>query len=143
MSSVYLDENEYSRWIRSAELTLESAKKDLEFGDYSWACFKAHQAVEKALKAFLWGIGKPRVGHSLTYLLRYLSDTLNEKPSDDVVYACSVLDKYYIPTRYPDVWVEGIPEEYFTQREAEEAIKLALRVIEWVKELWQRLSRRD
>jgi HEPN domain-containing protein len=46
MSSFYLDDNE-RRLMKSAELTLESAKRDLEFGDYSWTCFKTHQAVEK------------------------------------------------------------------------------------------------
>jgi len=55
MSSFYLDDNE-RRLMKSTELTLESAKRDLEFGDYSWTCFKTHQAVEKALKAFLWAV---------------------------------------------------------------------------------------
>jgi len=56
MSSVYLDDNEFRRWMKSAELTLESAKRDLESSNYSWTCFKTHQAVEKALKAFLWAV---------------------------------------------------------------------------------------
>lgn len=47
MSSFYLDDNEFRKEMKSAELTLESAKRDLEFGDYSWTCFKTHQAVEK------------------------------------------------------------------------------------------------
>ena len=52
----YLDVSEFDRWLRSALRTLESAKRDLEFGDYNWTCFKAHQTVEKALKAILWGV---------------------------------------------------------------------------------------
>lgn len=40
--------------------------------------FKIHQAVEKALKAFLWGLGRPRPGHSLTYLLKYIFEILSE-----------------------------------------------------------------
>jgi len=51
----YLDVSEYERWTRSAVRTLESAERDAEHGDYNWACFKAHQAAEKALKALLWG----------------------------------------------------------------------------------------
>jgi len=140
--STPLDENEFSRWMRSSLHTLESAKRDLRFDDYAWACFKAHQAAEKALKAFLWGVGKPRAGHSLTHLLRYLAEVVGEKPLDDIVYACSVLDKYYIPIRYPNTWVEGAPEDFFTSREAEEAIKLAEKIINWVRDLWQRLLRR-
>jgi len=50
-----LDEGEYSRWIGSAHKTLESAQRDYEDGDYNWACFKAHQVAEKALKAIYGG----------------------------------------------------------------------------------------
>jgi len=40
------------------------------------------------------------------------------------------------------VWSEGIPEDYYSRREAEEAIRLAKEVIRWVEEVWRRLSRR-
>jgi HEPN domain-containing protein len=38
----YLDEGEFERWKRSALRTLESARRDLDGGDYNWACFKSH-----------------------------------------------------------------------------------------------------
>lgn len=139
----YLDDVEFERWMRSALKTLESAGRDLEFGDYNWACFKAHQAVEKALKAVLWGVGKPRIGRSLVHLLNYLAENVGVRPPEDIVNACTALSKFYTPTRYPDVWSEGTPEEYYSRNEAEEAIKLAVRVIDWVKDLWQGLLRRD
>jgi HEPN domain-containing protein len=36
-----------------------------------------------------------------------------------------------------------MPEEYFSAREAEEAIKLARLVLEWVEELWRELSGKE
>jgi len=138
----YFDEGEFDRWIKSALRTIDSAKRDLDGGDYNWSCFKSHQAVEKALKAVLWGVGKPRVGHSLIHLLSYLKEDIGVEVPEDISNACIVLSKYYTPTRYPDVWSEGIPEEYYSKREAEEAIKLAIHVIEWVRELWRRLLRK-
>ncbi|MEM1664224.1 MAG: HEPN domain-containing protein [Zestosphaera sp.] len=84
---------------------------------YSWACFKAHQATEKALKALLWGLGNPRVSHSLPALLSELGDVLGEVP-EDVRESCIRLNKCYIPTRYPDVWSEGIPEEQYSEKES-------------------------
>jgi len=138
----YLDEGEFGRWMRSALRTLESARRDLEAGDYSWACFKAHQAVEKALKALLWGIGRPRVGYSLVHILNYLAEGTGIEPPETITYACAILSKYYTTTRYPDVWSEGIPEDYYSRREAEEAIRLAKEVIRWVEEVWRGLSRR-
>jgi HEPN domain-containing protein len=70
----YLDEGEFERWMRSALRTLESARRDLNGGDYNWACFKSHQAAEKALKALLWGVGRPRSGHALTRLVRHVGE---------------------------------------------------------------------
>jgi len=142
LATAYLDEGEFSRWMRSSLRTLESARRDLEAGDFSWACFKAHQTAEKALKALLWGIGRPRVGRSLVHLLSYLAESTGVEPPEATTYACAVLSKYYTTTRYPDVWSEGIPEDYYSRREAEEAIGLAEEVIRWVEGLWRGLLRR-
>ncbi len=138
-----LNDREYQRWIKSAKHTLESAKRDYEAGDYVWACFKAHQAGEKAVKALLWSIGSPKIGHAIIRLLRYL-ESLGVEISEDIYEKAMVLDKYYISTRYPDVWSEGSPEEYFSKREAEKALNHANDIIEWVEELWRKLlSKRE
>jgi len=59
----------------------------------------------------------------------------------NVKQACTTLDKYYIPIRYPDAWVEGVPEDYFTESDARDAINKALLIIKWVKETWRKLLR--
>lgn len=68
-----MDVDEYRRWLDMAERTVKPAVRDAEGGDYNWACFKAHQAAEFALKALLYGIGRPVRGHSATRLLREIS----------------------------------------------------------------------
>lgn len=133
-----MDREEYERWMESAERTLRSAEKDLAAEEFSWACFKAHQAAEKALKAVLWGSGTPTYGHSLKKLYERL-ESLLRLGDREVMEDCLRLDKYYTATRYPDVWESGAPEEYFTKLEAEEAIERARRVIRWVQGLWASL----
>ncbi len=133
------DSNEYSRWMESAR-TLRSAQGDLERGDYNRACFKAHQAAEKALKALLWGVGAPTPGHSLPMLLEKVEEVLSIEEPFDVHEACIRLNKLYIATRHPNAWSEGIPEEYYSRSEAEEAIRYAAKVLEWVENAWRRLS---
>lgn len=128
--------------FRSSLKTLESARRDLDHGDYNWACFKAHQAAEKALKAILWSLGKPRGGHSLISLLNYLLEVLGVDAPGRIREICLRLDKHYIPTRYPDAWSEGAPEDYYSRSEAEEAIALAYEVIGWVEGVWRELLRR-
>jgi HEPN domain-containing protein len=141
---IVLDAGEYERWMRSARRTLLSARAELNSGidTYNWVCFKAHQAAEKALKALLWGSGIPVIGHMLPKLLSEISERTGLQVPDDIYEAVMALNKYYIPTRYPDAWSEGIPEEYFTRREAEDAVEKADRIIRWVEEQWRRLLRK-
>ena len=130
-----LDEGEYSRWMKSAKRTLESAAGDAARGDFNWACFKAQQAAGFAAKALLHGVGIPAYGHSVA---RLLGEAEVEVPSD-VIQAAKTLDKYYVPTRYPNAWAEGTPEDYYTDRDAGEAIKAAKAVIEFVEGAWKSL----
>lgn len=135
-----LDTNEYLRWIVSAKKTLDSAKGDLERGDYNWACFKAQQAAELAVEALLLGLGMPAYGHSVSKLI------LNIKSkglfvSEEIVEYAKTLDKYYVPTRYPNAWAEGVPHEYYTVKDAETAITYAHKIIKWVEEQWRSLGR--
>jgi len=38
-------------WLAQARRDLEKSLLDLQHGFHEWACFTAHQAAEKALKA--------------------------------------------------------------------------------------------
>ena len=44
------DREEFERWLKQAEKTLESAERDKNNEDYNWCCFKAQQAAEYAVK---------------------------------------------------------------------------------------------
>ena len=92
-----LDEREFERWFEAAKRGLESARGDLDRGDYNWACFKAQQAAELAVKGLLHGLGMPAYGHSVSRLLRQLEEK-GLAASEDIVQAAKDLDKYYVPT---------------------------------------------
>ena len=124
-----LDRDEAERWLKAAKRTLESAKGDLERGDYNWACFKAQQAAELAVKGLLISAGMPRFGHSVLRLVRELSRALGFVLEDEIVECSAYLDKLYIPTRYPDAWAEGEPGEYYTRNDALKALACSKRII--------------
>jgi len=134
-----LDEAEYARWIRSARGTLSSASGDLGRGDHSWACFKAQQAAEFSVKALLHGLGSPAHGHSVSGLLTNVPRDLGIK--EELTQAAKTLDKYYVPTRYPNAWAEGTPEDYYTKEDAEKAIGCAEAIIGRVEASWRSLKR--
>ena len=49
----------------------------------------------------------------------------------DIIEAGKSLDKLYIPTRYRYGLEQGAPTEFYTRREAEEAIDFGQRVLEF------------
>lgn len=127
-----LDTDEYTRWLGQASHTLASAQRDTAEGDFDWACFKAQQAGEYALKALLRGLGKPAYGHSLTRLLTQLSET-GLAPNAEITRSGQLLDRHYIPTRYPDAYAEGSPHEFYDHHTAKEAQGAAARIVSWVQ----------
>jgi len=48
-----------------------------------------------------------------------------DKTFENLINKISILDSYYIPTRYPNGLPEGIPAEIFNRDAAEIAFKLA------------------
>ncbi|NPA96499.1 MAG: HEPN domain-containing protein [Crenarchaeota archaeon] len=76
------------------------------------------------MKALLWGLGTPRTGHMLPKLLDNLK-SVGVEPPRDIVEVCMRLNKLYTHTRCPDVWPEGIPEEFY------------LRGTRWLRRLWR------
>ena len=123
-----------------ARKTLESARGDLERGDYNWACFKAQQSAEFSLKALHHGLSLLGHGYSLSRLLRELRDKGLES-GEELIEHAKALDKLYVPTRYPNAWAEGSPHEYYTRSDAEEAIRAAEEVLRWVEGVWRSLRR--
>ncbi len=109
-------------WWTQAKADLRHARHALEDGDYEWACFAAQQAAEKALKAVFEQRGEDVWGHSLVRMLEALQNEGIEV-SDDLLEAAKILDKHYIPTRYPNGLEQGAPTEFYTRKEAEDAIR--------------------
>ena len=106
---------------------LKDAKYSFEGKRFHLACFLSQQAAEKALKAFLYAKREENVfGHSVAELC---TKVIMHNEKFRKIKKASVLDKYYIPTRYPD----GLPYEMFDKEDAMKAISLASEVIKIVK----------
>jgi len=123
-----MDEEEFERWLRQAEHTLASAKGDLADGDFDWACFKAHQAAEYALKGLLRALGRGAFGHSTYRLISEVAE-LGVDVEPELVRAAKRLDRHYLAPRYPNQWAEGAPVDYYDEEEAEEALREAEAIV--------------
>ena len=119
-------------WLKQAERDLEVAKWNLKGKFYEWACFNCQQAAEKALKAFYQYLHLDAWGHSVSKLMTDLPR--KARPPKGLIENAIYLDRFYIPTRYPNDLPSGPPMFYFTEKDAREAIKYAGEIIRYCKD---------
>lgn len=121
--------NRWRDWLAQAKRDLNHAVHACEDEDFEWSCFSAQQGAEKAVKAVFLYLHGESWGHSVFALLKDLSDKI--EVSERLIEAAKNLDKHYIPTRYPNGFDSGTPGDYYTQKDAQEAIENAREIIEF------------
>ena len=110
------------RWLDTAPKDLEFARLAAAAGFHAHACFNAHQAAEKAVKAIHYRRGARAVlGHGI----RQLVERLDIPNLGVLLSAARQLDLYYIPTRYPSGLDDGTPDEAFSNDESSRVLGLA------------------
>ncbi len=122
---------EWERYRRQAAHTLQSAKSDRAQGVFDWACFKAHQAAELAVKGYVRATVHYATGHSIVKLLA----GVGAAAPTALIDCAKALDKVYIPARYPDAFDTGAPLDYYTAADADASIECAQRILDWLDAL--------
>ena len=121
---------EAARWMAQAREDLRWASRLAEQGGYHLACFLAQQVSEKALKAFLYAQGEEIVlGHSVGRLCAQASSY--DPGFKEKAARWTILDTYYIPTRYPNGLPDGIPADAYNADAADSAVRLAEDVVQY------------
>ena|SRR5215211_3734592 len=100
---------EANRWWLTAQEHLEVAKTLHEAGKFSHACFLSQQSSEKAMKALSLSIDANPWGHSIQKWIEY----------------AAYLDKFYIPTRYPNGLPDLTPGQVYISQDSAQAIEKA------------------
>jgi HEPN domain-containing protein len=118
-------------WLRQADKDLKHAKISLAANDFEWSCFACQQVAKKALKALYQSLGDESFGHSILKMMKDLPKRL--KLSKNLLKKAANLDKFYIPTRYPNGFDSGAPMDYFEKDDGEGAIQNAQEIIAYVK----------
>ena len=118
-------------WMRQAEADLCHARNALEDGDFEWAAFASQQSGEKAIKALFQKLNLEAWGHALSLLLAGLPAEV--RPDSSLIDLAKGLDKHYIPTRYPNGFERGAPVDFYTEKEAREAIASAEAIIDYCR----------
>lgn len=123
---------EAGRWLEQARRDMEAAEGIFTQGYWWIACFQAQQAAEKAVKAYLYGAGERLVlGHSVAELARQAAE--HDATFANLRAAASSLDRFYIPTRYPDGLPGGIPADSYSEEDGRQALELARGILAFVE----------
>lgn len=114
--------SEADNWLGFAREDLRVAEWAFSAEIYNQACFHAQQCVEKVLKAWLRSRGTlPPRTHQLSLLLALLPDEVLA----DLRLEITLLDRFYIPTRYPDALAGALPDGLPDSTDAQEALAVA------------------
>ena len=128
--------NEALRWIRQASEDIDAAKYNHKDKKFFISCFLSHQAVEKILKGYLIYKGFEHIWrHSVSDLSKECEKI--DKDFESLRKEILILDKYYIPTRYPNGLPGGIPAEVFTERDSFEenkSFRKSIKIYFWKRE---------
>jgi HEPN domain-containing protein len=128
---------EAERWLDTAKDDLDSAKILMNSGKFAHACFHAQQAAEKAVKAIWYHEDIDPWGHSIQRLIEDLQSE-NETIFNSIkefIDPGRILDRFYIPTRYPNGLPDITPSMAFTRSDAESCIAHAKHILDCVFDL--------
>ena len=119
-------------WLHFAEDDLKAARKLFDGGPWNMVCFHAQQAAEKILKAFLSSRSDqvPRV-HSLAKLIELCSK--HDRSILRLKTSAFSLDRYYIPTRYPEAAPGTLEQGLPNRADAKSALSEMNRIMRFVK----------
>ncbi len=114
-------------WLDEALDDLSAAEILFREGKYSKVCFLSQQAAEKAVKALMiHALRRYDEIHSVGELLRRINAPRS------LVEKGELLDRHYVPSRYPNAWPYGAPHKHYRRRDAEEALEAAREVVDYV-----------
>jgi HEPN domain-containing protein len=124
------------RWFEEGENDISTSRILLENKKYNPSAFYSQQAAEKILKGLLLAYNEGTWGHSVLSLLRRLDEIMDVDISE-AEQCAKELDRHYIPSRYPDAYPSGRPEDYYTEKIAKEALTCAIKIKEFAQNLMQ------
>ena len=133
--SIEKNRQEALRWLTAADDDLDSAIILREKRKFAHACFHAQQAGEKALKALWYFADADPWGHSIKKLIDDLEfvDLKFHESIKEYTRLGMVLDRFYIPTRYPNGLPDITPDVAFSDEDAAICISHSKTILESVR----------
>jgi len=129
------NKEEAIRWLTTGQDDLDTAEILKKNQKHAHSCFHAQQAVEKALKGVWHFYDKDPWGHSISKLIQELEEvdanafSILNKFIDDA----KKLDRFYIPTRYPNGLPDITPNMAYVEDDSRFSINAAKKILKEVE----------
>jgi len=122
----------------TAQEDLQAAEALVAVEMFSQACFLVQQAAEKAVKA-LWRLEDADPwGHSVKRLIVDFPRKEQIIDLEEWVDSAALLDKFYIPTRYPNGLPDLTPGQIYVMDDAQRGLAAARMLVEacrkWIED---------
>lgn len=136
-----LDHTEFSRWLEAADDEARVARELADLKAFNAVVLHSEQAAQLLLKGLLRGVGasKEAWGHALSELAERAVAAAGLELPDDLPERLTVLERDYMPTRYPDALVSGTPLGNYSQADADRALETLARLRDAVVAAWEHL----
>ena len=119
-------------WLTFARQDLRMAELAMSEAIYNQACFHAQQCAEKSVKGYLEHLGQtPPRTHLMADLLFLMPVGLLDTLQDSLL----ALDRFYIPTRYPDALPGTLADGLPSRQDASDALATAQQTLERIEEM--------
>ena len=128
-------------WLKQALKDLKHAENSIQSNDHEWACFAAQHSAEKSVKALFQALHAEAWGHSVSGLLQVLPDKI--KVDDQLLDSAKILDRHYIPARYPNAHPSGAPTDYYTGTDSNQAVEYAEKIYTFCESQIRSLQKED
>ena len=128
------NKKEALRWLTTAHDDLDAAQILFDHAKFALSCFHSQQAGEKAVKALCYYADIEPWGHSI----RKIIEDLNQQNHSFFVLLSPFiknaisLDRFYIPTRYPDGLPDISPKDAYVADDSSQGIALATSILDCV-----------
>jgi len=127
-----LDKNRYEaqRWLSTAGDDLNAAEILFNGGKFSHVCFLSQQCGEKALKAIWFFLDEDPWGHSIQKLIEEIPEEQTKQNLFTLKTEGAMLDRHYIPARYPNGLPDLTPGECYFKSDAEKCMDAARKILD-------------
>ncbi len=113
------------RWLKTAEEDVRAAEVLFEAEMYAQSCFYAQQSGEKAIKSLWYAVDVDPWGHSVQRLVAEFPWRAEIPDLETWIDQAALLDKFYVPTRYPNGLPDLTPGQVYRREDARRGLEAA------------------